>query len=552
MKGGPTGQVRVADHSATLVPEGPETEVRPGPPIASGPQIASGPEPPPRPPRGTAWNDHSLLLLAVVTVQIVLSLRLVWTNSASIDEATSLWAGHLELAHWLHGAAVPLFQTHLAGAPVIYPPIAALANSAGGLVGARLLSLAFMTAATVMLWAVTSRLFGARAAFFATALFAVLGPTQFLGALATSGAMALLLMTISAWCVVAARDRDDSTLLLVAAVCVLALANATAYATALFDPVIVALAALVIAGKYGVKAALGRAGYVAACVTGLVAVLLAVGGPLYLAGVMYTTLARSAGGNAPALVLADSWRWVGVVWILAWGGVFACWRWGDKPQAWLLAVLAAAGMLAPLEQARLHTTTSLAKHVDLGAWLAAPAAGWALAQLSRISKRRLVSLAAAGLVTAAIGPAGALGSAQARKLFRAWPDSQATMTKLRSLTQQYPGHLLAEDDDIPGYYLEGTVPGPRWSDTAYFSYVPPGGHQALTGAAAFHAAIARHYFSLIILDYLATPGTDAEITADMSQAGSYVLQADLPFSSGGYTIWAYRPRQPPEGQHGHR
>jgi hypothetical protein len=204
MKGGPTGQVRVADHSATLVPEGPETEVRPDPPIASGAPITSGPEPPPRPPRGTAWNDHSLLLLAVVTVQIVLSLRLVWTNSASIEEATYLWAGHLELAHWLHGAAVPLFQTHLAGAPVIYPPIAALANSAGGLVGARLLSLAFMTAATVMLWAVTSRLFGARAAFFATALFAVLGPTQFLGALATSGAMALLLMTISAWCVVAA------------------------------------------------------------------------------------------------------------------------------------------------------------------------------------------------------------------------------------------------------------------------------------------------------------------------------------------------------------
>jgi MFS family permease len=523
MKGGPTGQVRVADHSATLVPEGPPVEVA---------------TEPPRPPRGAGWNDRSLLLLAVVTVQVVLSLRLVWTNSASIEEATYLWAGHLELAHWLHGAAVPLFQTHLAGAPVIYPPIAALANSAGGLVAARLLSLAFMAAATVMLWAVTSRLFGVRAAFFATALFAVLGPTQFLGALATSGAMALLLMTISAWCVVAARDRDDATLLLVAAVFVLALANATAYATALFDPVIVALAALVIAGKYGVKAALGRAGYVAACVTGVVAVLLAVGGPLYLAGVMYTTLARSAGGNTPALVLADSWGWVGVVWILAWGGVFACWRWGDKPQAWLLAVLAAAGMLAPLEQARLHTTTSLAKHVDLGAWLAAPAAGYALAQLSRISKRRLVSIA--------------LGYAQARKLFRAWPDAQVTMTKLRALTQQYPGHLLAEEDDIPAYYLEGTVPGSRWSDTAYFSYVPPGARQALTGAAAFRAAIARHYFSLIILDYLATPGTDAEINADMSQAGGYVFKADLPPSSGGYTIWAYRPRQPPEGQHGDR
>ena len=286
--------------------------MRPDPPAVSGPLdrarprrplIAASPpatKSPPRQPRSTAWNGHSLLLLAVVTVQVVLSLRLIWTNSAYIDEATYLWAGHLELAHWLHGTAVPPFQTWLSGAPVLYPPIAALANSAGGLVAARLLSLAFMTGATVLLWGVTSRLCGVRAAFFATALFAVLGPTQFLGALATYDAMALLLMAISAWCVVAARDHDDSTLLLVAAASALALANATKYATALFDPVIVALAALVIAEKHGVKAALGRAGYIAASVTGLVAVLLALGGPLYLAGIMYTTLARAAGGDPPS------------------------------------------------------------------------------------------------------------------------------------------------------------------------------------------------------------------------------------------------------------
>ncbi len=533
----------------------------PGLPIAAGPAVPSGTpiaadtaaaEPPPRQPRGVAWNDPGLLLLAVVTVQIVLSLRLVWTNSAYIDEATYLWAGHLELAHWLHDTAVPPFQTWLSGAPVLYPPIAALASSAGGLVSARLLSLAFMAGATVMLWGVTSRLFGVRAAFFATALFAVLGPTQFLGALATYDAMALLLIAISAWCVVAARDHDDSTLLLVAAVAALALANATKYATALFDPVVVVLAALVIAEKHGVKAALGRAGYIAASVTGLVAVLLALGGPLYLAGMMYTTLARAAGSDPAALVLADSSRWVGIVWILAWSGFLVCWRRGDRTQAWLLAVMAAAGMLAPLEQARIHTITSLHKHVDFGAWLAAPAAGYALAQLSRISKRRLVSIAAAALVAAALVPAGAAGSAQAEKLFRAWPESAATVAELRSLTRQHPGHFLAEDYDIPAYYLEGAVPWQRWSNTWYFSYVPPGTHQAVTGTAAFRAAIARHYFSLIILDYLATPGMDAEITADLERAGGYQVTADLPFSFGHYTIWVYRPQRHPEGRDGHR
>jgi hypothetical protein len=48
------------------------------------------------------------------------------------------------------------------------------------------------------------------------------------------------------------------------------------------------------------------------------------------------------------------------------------------PCAWpLLVVLAAAGMLGPLEQARLQTLDSLNKHVSLGAWFAAIAPGYA-------------------------------------------------------------------------------------------------------------------------------------------------------------------------------
>ena len=91
----------------------------------------------------TGWNNRSLLLLMIIlTIQAVLSLRLVWSNTAYIDEATYLWAGHLEIAHWLHGAPVPLFQTWFSGAPVVYPPIAAVADSLGGLIGARILSLA--------------------------------------------------------------------------------------------------------------------------------------------------------------------------------------------------------------------------------------------------------------------------------------------------------------------------------------------------------------------------------------------------------------------------
>ena len=86
-------------------------------------------------------------------------------------------------------------------------------------------------------------------------------------------------------------------------------------------------------------------------------------------------------------------------------------RRAGRGQAVVLTVLAVAGMLAPLEQARIHTITSLHKHVDFGAWLAAPAAGYALAQLSRIGRRRSLNLAVAGLMIAAIVPVGTLGSA---------------------------------------------------------------------------------------------------------------------------------------------
>ena len=153
-------------------------------------------------------------LLAVLVVQAVLSLRLVRADTAFEDEAAYLWAGHLEWAHLLHGIPLPHFPSYFSGAPVIYPPIGALADSVGGLTAARILSLAFMLGATVALWATTRRLFGQRAAFFAAALFAVSGPTLHLGSFATYDAMSVFLVTLAAWLVVrarrtAGRDRLD-------------------------------------------------------------------------------------------------------------------------------------------------------------------------------------------------------------------------------------------------------------------------------------------------------------------------------------------------------
>src|SRR5580658_4353532 len=133
----------------------------------------------------------SLALLAVLAIQAALSLRLVQADTAFEDEATYLWAGHLEWANVLHGTPLPQFPAYFSGAPVLYPPLGALADSVAGLTGARVLSLVFMLGATVTLWATTGRLFGRRAAFFAAALFAALGPTLHLGAIATYDARSI-------------------------------------------------------------------------------------------------------------------------------------------------------------------------------------------------------------------------------------------------------------------------------------------------------------------------------------------------------------------------
>lgn len=125
----------------------------------------------------------------------------------------------------------------------MYPPIAALADSLGGLAAARLLSLAFMMASTVLLYAAAKRLFGRGPAIAGAALFAVFGMADQLGAFATYDAMALFLLALASWLTVRASGRLTEPMLILAA-CSLALADATKYATVLWSPVVVALAIL--------------------------------------------------------------------------------------------------------------------------------------------------------------------------------------------------------------------------------------------------------------------------------------------------------------------
>jgi hypothetical protein len=496
-------------------------------------------------------------LAAVLAVQAVLSLRLVRADTAFQDEALYLWAGHLEWAHWLHGAAVPPFAYYFSGAPVIYPPIGALADSLGGLAGARILSLAFMLGATALLWGTAGRLFGRRAAFFAAALFAVLGPTLHLGAFATYDAMSMFLVALAAWCVVRAGERGEATGWMVAAGAALALANAAAYSSTLFDPVVLALALLTVFPASGGRLAARRLATLLTVTAALLIAGILIGGSAYLTGIGQTTLARAAGADSPVSVLADSWSWTGLIVVAAVCGVII--SLAGRPgraRTWLLAVLAIAAVLGPLEQASLHTAASLNKHVDLGAWFAAIAAGYAADKFIAASSAGRMRAITCGACVIALAFPVSLGAAQSRAFATSWPNSSTFIAILRPLADHGTGHLLVEDPSIAEYYLPAGTQWRRWSSTRNI-ILPTGAStgnpttQGIVGAgnpAAFAKYITEGYFSLIALNFSDTTALDHDIATELHHNPHYHTIRVIPYGTGPrgpgpgtYVIWRYKP-----------
>jgi hypothetical protein len=480
------------------------------------------------------------LLFGVLAIQALLSIRLIWANTAFNDEALYLWSGRWEIAHLLHGTQVPQFQRYFSGAPVIYPVIGAFANSLGGLAAARLLSLAFMLGTTVLLYHATSRLFGRQAGVCAAAVFAFLGPVQFLGSFATYDAMAIFLLALSSWLVIEARGRMSEPLLIIAAL-VLALADATKYATALWNPVVFLLAALTAASGGWLRCsarALRMLAY-----TGLLvwAALARLGGPSYLAGILFTTLARQAGTVSPGNVLRDAAPWIGIVLLLALRSVVLA---QGRRERTLCAVLAAAVLLAPLEQARIHTSVSLQKHVAFGAWFGAIAAGYVLARAvehSKYWKWRIVPATAAVVL--------GFGFLQARAFDERWPDSATATAAMSRLVTGTHGPILAEEDEVFRYYL-GLPPGRTYTLKGFFYWDMPA-RKELTGIAALRLAIGRHYFDEVELDFTFPDqlGYETAILNAVRANPGYHMIAKIPWRDGSasnyFLIWRYE--SPPPG-----
>jgi hypothetical protein len=330
---------------------------------------------------------------------------------------------------------------------------------------------------------------------------------------------------------------------MVAAGCVLALANATKYASALFDPVVMAVAVLAGYPRPGGKAAWRRGALVFSCTTVLILGFLEAGRGWYLTGVSQTTLARPS-GLAPALViLASSWDWIGVIVVAGLIAVAICLVSGESGPARLLVILlASAALLVPAEQARILTATSLSKHVDFGAWFAAVAAGYAAGRLVGWARPRLGRAILAAGLTGLLVPVAAAGAAQARVLYL-WPDSSRLVVTLRGLVSPQD-RILADNSPTLEYYLPG-VSWRRWSNvdgiTQPSGRITPDDDNSL---APYGRALAQHYFQLVILAFTDKPKLDKRIVTYLRHDSSYHYLGSIPFGPGGtprgsYLIWAY-------------
>jgi len=503
------------------------------------------------------YTPSWLPLVAVLALQAVLSLRLVRADTAFEDEATYLWAGHLEWAHWLHGASVPPFSSYFSGAPVFYPPIGAIADSIGGLVAARILSLAFMLAATALVWGATSRLYGRRAGFFAAALFAVCGPTLHLGSFATYDAMSVFLVALAAWLVISAGDRGDMTGRIVAAGVALALANVAAYSSILFDPVLVLLVPLTALPRSGGKVAGRRIAILLIVLFTLLLAGLLIGGSSYWDGFDKTTLSRAAGAASPFTVLADAWSWTGIRVVLATCGiVISLVSRQARTRTWLLVLLTIAAILGPLEQANLHTAASLNKHVGLGAWFASIAAGYAVDWLVAAApggRNRVLTCAAC--VVALAFPIS-LGASQSYGFATSWPNATSFIAIMGPTVFKSGGHLLVEDPTIAEYYLPQGSQWQRWSSTrniitpAGTSTGGPSQSAGVVGAGnagTFAMYIREGYFSVIALNFSDTASLDLALAKDISQSRHYYKAQVVPYGveippigQGTYVIWKHR------------
>ena len=218
-------------------------------------------------------------------------------------------------------------------------------------------------------------------------------------------------------------------------------------------------------------------------------------------------------------------------------------------------VLAVAALLVPLEQARIHTLTSLNKHVAFGGWFAAIAAGYAIELLISLVTIRKIRWIFTVLSVGALLFPGWLGFKQAKEIFKTWPNSAAVVATLHYLLPKTSGPILDDNNRaVPEYYLseEGTQ-WYRWSNNSSLRLsngrtlsVQVGGN--LTPS-LYVRRIASGYFSVVILNFSTAEALDYRLLPALRLNPHYHLVAIIPYGGHHSQVWQYEPQKVFLGEH---
>jgi len=474
------------------------------------------------------------------------------------DEANYLWQGHLQWAHWLHGYPIPasFFDS---GAPQIYPPLGALADSVGGLAAARILSLCFMLGATVLLYLTASRLFGTRAAIIGSALWALSEPVLRL-AFATYDPMACFFVTLSAWLAVQVGVRRGRYALLAASAVALMIACATAFSFAIMVPVVIAFAFFAWVSVMGTRRAIWYAAWLLAA---------AIAFPVGIATVLHlwtfvlaTTVTRGSSGigglgQGIAAVARSAWTWDGLILVLAAIGVVAAFAGGRHwSRKLLLLTLVGAGLLVPVYQAHLGTGWSMDKHMSAGSWFLAMAAGYGIARMT--ATVRWKPLTATLIAVGLLAYPAITGLLYARTVYHLWPNTSTLVARMEPLLKTTTGPVYTGAYAQPSVLEYDTPQGhdwARWTDfdfdspsewlkTGRFALVVMAFDSTINSPELPRQAVTGSTRSLPAEILRLSTTSDPALVRDVEQNGHYQLQYVIPFSTsdparryGFFAVW---------------
>ncbi len=444
-----------------------------------------------------------LPLAAVLLLQAVIGLRL--RNSAFQDEALYLYYGHLTIDSWLHGGeSFGNPAAWFTGAPQIYPVLAALLESVGGLELARLFSTLCMLSATTAVYWTANTLFArpgeVRVGIFAALVFAVSGPVLVLTHFATydapSYAAVAWALAVGVWLARGERERSRCWAALVGGL--LALAVLLKYASAIDAPlVLLAVAASSLGDPPRRWRGLGTSLVAGSTALAVLALSAATWARPLVDGVVDSTIQRQS--LAPETtaqllgrVVGDAGPMIGLGLL---GGVLVLRR-----QPALGAVLLVASVAAPLYQVHTGESVSLHKTVVLGLVFAAPLAGHLCAVLvDRWWGTPLVAVALLGSLLH--------GTSVSERIFTSWPDTAPLAQALTPIVEATPGVRIAGENPEPLQYAlrEQTQP---WQWVATY----PGAFQymGLSDLPAFERALSDRYLGLVFLDGASDIGRQLE------------------------------------------